>query len=465
MKNLNVHIHFIGISGIGMSGIAKILKQQGYIISGCDSGIDLQIVKDLQDLGCKISSQHNSDICNDESINTVVYNSFISQDHVELQRARDKKKLILHRAQMLAKIMAEKNSIGVAGSHGKTSTSALMSHVLITANCEPTVIVGGIINLIESNACYGKGEFLVAETDESDRSFLLLPKKYTVVTNIDIEHLETYKDFDDIKQTFLKFINTVSFDGMNTLCIDDSGIKDILPYIKTPYITYGQSLDADIRVQDISLDIDSSTFNIYQKSTNSILGNIILSQPGIHYVLNATGTIALALHLNIPFLKIKKAMISFAGVDRRFSYKGMTTLHGAHVFDDYGHHPLAIDYALIIARKKAKNNLVVVFQPHRFSRTKHLWKDFVKTFSNNQIDTLIITDIYAAFEQPLELINSKKLVEDIKKNCPNKNILYCSITSDMKELQDILNEILKKDDLLLLLGAGKINLLAKKLIQ
>lgn len=465
MQPPKTHIHFMGISGIGMSGIAQVLRQQGYTISGCDTGIDHHITKKLQELGCQIAPEHNSICCHDETINIIVYNSFIPKNHPELLRGKDKGISIVHRAEMLAKIMKEKRSIGVAGSHGKTSTSAIMGHLLLAASQDPTIIVGGVINDIESNAHYGTGDLLVAETDESDRSLLLLPKIYSIITNIDIEHLETYKDFDDIKETFLQFANNIPDEGINVLCIDDPGINAIMPNITVPYITYGQSHNADIQMRNLSLSSDSSTFNVYRKSSSSTLGEIRLSQPGIHYALNATSTIALALHLNIPFLVIQKALSTFHGVDRRFSYKGVTSLHGAHIFDDYGHHPLAIDYALAVARKKAINKLIVVFQPHRFSRTQHLWKDFITTFSSSAIDTLIITDIYPAFEEPIESITSQNIVEEIKKLCPKKIVIYCPFSKDMSELEDIINATLKKDDLLLLLGAGKINGLAKKLLK
>lgn len=458
------HIHFIGISGIGMSGIAKILKQQGYTISGCDSGIDQKHIDELQNLGCIISKQHQSSLCNDATIDTIVYTTSLGNNHPELQNARSKNIKILHRAEMLAQLMSEKTSIAIAGSHGKTSTTSLVGHILLQAQLEPTIIVGGHIRSIQSNAYCGKGEYLVAESDESDRSFLCLPKTYSIVTNIDLEHLETYKDLDDIKQTFLTFINNTPINGKTILCIDDAGIKSIFNSITTPHITYGQSSQADIQIKNIFLNADNSTFDIYQKSTDKTLGTIYLSQPGLHYVLNATGAIALALCLNISFLTIQESLTSFSGVERRFSYCGISNLHKAHIFDDYGHHPLEIYYALQIARKKAQKNLVVVFQPHRFTRTKFLWNNFIETFTKAPIDTLIITDIFPASEQPIESINSIRLVEELKKQCPQKHILYCPIDPEMQKIHALLDQILQKDDLLLLLGAGKVNKLAKKLI-
>lgn len=457
------HIHFIGISGIGMSGIAKILKQQGHAVSGCDSGIDQKHIEELQSLGCTISTQHQSTLCNDATIDTVVYTNSLPSDHPELRNAREKKITLLHRAQMLALLMSEKTAIAVAGSHGKTSTTSLIGQILLQAQYDPTIIIGGHAHSIQSNAYYGKSKYLVAESDESDRSFLYLPKTYSIATNIDLEHLETYKDFDDIKNTFLTFLNNTPIDGKAILCIDDMGIQSIMHAIKAPHTTYGQSAQADIQAKNICLQADSSTFDIYQKSTNEMLGSIYLSQPGLHYVLNATGAIALALQINVPFIAIQQALATFAGVDRRFSYCGISTLHKAHIFDDYGHHPLEIYYALQIARKKATQKLIVVFQPHRFTRTKFLWNDFIETFAQAPIDTLIITDIFPASEQPIESINSERLVQELKKQCPQKQILYYPADLEMIEIQALLNQILQKDDLLLLLGAGKVNKLAKKL--
>lgn len=464
MQHIKKHFHFIGISGIGMSGLAKIMKQQDHIVSGCDTGIDNKHIHELQNLGCSISSHHQSAICNDPTIDTTVYTSSVPSTHPELEQARKNNISILHRSELLAQLMSQQISIAIAGSHGKTSTTALISHIFLQANYNPTIIIGGHSASIKSNAQYGTGDYLIAETDESDRSFLILPKKYGIVTNIDIEHLETYKNFDDIKQSFLQFINSTQFNGMQILCIDDKGVQSIISQVQVPYITYGQSLQAEVQARNIQLNIDNSVFEIYQKSTNTTLGIVTLSQPGIHYVLNATGAVALALHLKIPFSTIQTALATFNGVDRRFSFCGISTHHGAYIFNDYGHHPLEIHYALTIARKKAKKNLVVVFQPHRFTRTKFLWNDFINVLSQDLIDTLIITDIFAASETPIETVTSKRLVEEINQQLPHKKIIYCPFTTEMADIKLILDQTLQKDDLLLLLGAGKVNKLEAKLI-
>lgn len=464
MNQTQKHFHFMGISGIGVSGIAKILKQQGHIISGCDRSIDSKHIKELSALKCNISSTHQSDICNDPTIDTLVFTSAISKNHPEILQAQKNEVRCLLRAEALAEIMAKQTSIAIAGSHGKTSTSSLMGHLLLYANQDPSIIVGGHINSINSNAQYGKGKYLVAEADESDRSLLKLPKKYTIITNVNLEHLETYTDFDDVKKTFTTFINSTPQNGHNVICIDSQGVQDILPTITTPYSTYGQSELADIQPINITLNTESSTFDIYHKKSNNILGTITLPQAGLHYVINATGAIALALHLNIPFPNIQKALSTFTGVDRRFSFKGIAKTNRALIFDDYGHHPIEIINALTIARKKASKKLIVVFQPHRFSRTKHLWSQFIDTFANSMIDTIIITDIYAASEQPIDAVSSKNLVEAIKQKNPKKSVFYCPIDPELEHIYNLVNKISSKDDLLLLLGAGKVNKLAEKLI-
>lgn len=458
------HFHFIGISGIGMSGIAKVLLQQGYQVSGCDSGADPKHTQELLSLGCKISQQHLSDLCTDPTVSAIVYSSAIKKTHPELIHAQKHNIPTMLRAEMLAKLMENQQAIAVSGSHGKTTTTSLITHILLKAGQEPSFVVGGHINSLNSNASYNKGKLFVAEADESDRSLLKLPKEVAVITSINVEHLETYKDFQDIKETFISFANTIPSHGTNILCLDDSGIKEILPEIKANYTTYGTDKQADIQAQDITLDMNGSTFNIYQKSSNTVLGKIILPEAGFHYVLNATGAIATALHLNVPFNKIQSALKDFTGVDRRFTYKGVSKAQHAHVFDDYGHHPKEIEYSLLTARSKAKNNLVVVFQPHRYSRTQHLWNDFVKTFALAKANTLIITDIYPASEQPIDNISGKDLIDTIKKQNPDLNALYCPIDENLESLSKILDSTLKKDDLLLLQGAGKVHKIAKRLI-
>ncbi|HSW76756.1 MAG TPA: UDP-N-acetylmuramate--L-alanine ligase [Candidatus Saccharimonadales bacterium] len=460
----NEHIHFMGIGGIGMSGIAKILIKQGYRVSGCDSLIDQTAIKELKDLGCIIAPAHQHEICNDLSINILVHTSAILKTNPEIIAAQRRGIPVIARAMMLAEIMRTKYCIAVAGSHGKTTTSSLLSHLLVQAQLDPTIVVGGYIHSIGSNAVYGQGSLLVAEADESDRSFLLLPKTFSIVTNIDLEHLETYQDFTDIKNTFVQFMNQIPLYGCNVICIDDAGIQEIIPQLQVPYITYGTHDQADFQARNIVLLPDGTTFDIFDKKKNHIIDTIAIPLPGIHNVLNALGVITLALHVGIPPKTIKNALGSFTGVDRRFTSKGITKRHGALIFDDYGHHPLEVHHTLEIARKKAPEKLVVVFQPHRFTRTKHLWTDFVHLFATHAIDELIITDIFPASEQPIEGITSQRLVAEIKARNPALSIFYYPFETDGSAIIQHLHNVLQKNDLVLLQGAGKANKIAKDLL-
>ncbi|MCX5923668.1 MAG: UDP-N-acetylmuramate--L-alanine ligase [Candidatus Dependentiae bacterium] len=470
MYNKNMHIHFMGIGGIGMSGIAKILILQGYRVSGCDSLVDQETIKDLIKLGCTIAPHHKHDICLDSSIDTLVYSTDVLKTNYgtipfEMQKAKDRNIPVILRATMLAEIMRPKHSIAIAGSHGKTTTSSLLSHLLLYAKLDPTIIVGGYIHSIKSNARHGKSDLLVAEADESDRSFLQLPKTFSIVTNINREHLDVYKDLEDIKQTFLQFLKQIPFYGKNVICLDDPGIQSIIPEITTPYITYGQHKNADMQIQNIKLLDDQSTFDLFDSLQNKHIGTVSISLPGIHNVLNATSVVVIGQILKIPLGTLQDALSSFTGVDRRFTYKGVARESKALIFDDYGHHPTEIYHTLQVARKKAKNRLVLIFQPQRFTRTKHLWNEFVELFSTSNIDQLIITDIYPASEQPIADISSQKLVEAIKLKNPNAAVFYYPLEDDGQEIINHLKNYLKKEDLVLLQGAGKVNKLTKALLS
>ncbi|MBP6892000.1 UDP-N-acetylmuramate--L-alanine ligase [Candidatus Babeliales bacterium] len=470
LKN-NQHFHFIGICGIGMSGIAKILLTQNIKVSGCDKNIDPQRTKELLNLGCTIDI-HQSNICNDPSITTIVRTSDVQLNHPEIMQAQSKNIPILLRAEILAKIMHEKISIAVAGAHGKTTTSSLLAHVLLHAKIDPTMIVGGHMHELNSNAHAGSGKYLVAESDESDRSFLLLPKNYTIVTNVDREHLNTYQDFDDIKNAFIQFINNIPSDGCNFICIDDAGIQSIQDRITTPYLTYGTSTSANFHIQNVQLSPDFSEFElkiqnvdlIMQHITSNNLGIFKVALPGMHNVLNATGVIAVCLRLGLDEQAIKNGLESFQGVDRRFTFKGVSKNHGAMIFDDYGHHPREIEVTFKVAQAKTNGKIIVVFQPQRFSRTKHLWNEFVQTLAFAPIDQLILTDIYSANEASIDGVTSQNLVAEIQKMNPALNVNFIAFGNNGEQILSKLNESLSKDDLLLFQGAGKVNQLADKLI-
>lgn len=456
MFDKHTHFHFIGICGIGMSGIAKILLQQNYKVSGCDKNLDPIRVHELEKLGC-IINHHQSQTCNDSSINIIVRSSDIPLTHPEIIAAKNKNISIKLRAEILADIMQEhNNAIAIAGSHGKTTTSSLLSHILLETGLNPTIIVGGHIHSLNSNAEYGNKNYLVAEADESDKSFLLLPKKFAITTNIDQEHLGVYKDLEDIKNNFLKFINTTTQDGLNILCIDNSEIKSIIPQINTKYTTYGTSNQAIFQIKDIKLDSFKSSFSLFNNESKTNLGTWSVNLPGHHNVLNATSTIILGLHLGLESTIIQKGLNSFQGVDRRFTFKGISN-NGALIYDDYAHHPTEIKATLPVARKVSKNKLLVIFQPQRYSRTKHLWQEFIDSFATSNIDELIITDIYPANELPIPEISTPNMVKQIKSLNSKLSVSYLPFTENGQEIIDLIALKSNKDDLILFLGAGKVN--------
>lgn len=459
MYKKKIHIHFVGIGGIGMSGIATILKYQGYEISGCDLDMDQTSVKSLMAIGCSVHQGNNTPHCNDASVDVLVYSSAVKALDPEIVAAQKRGIPTIPRALMLAELMRTKHSIAISGSHGKTTTTSLISHILIEAAMDPTVIIGGHLKNISNNARLGQGDFLVAEADESDRSFLHLYATLAVVTNIDLEHLETYSDLEDIKNTFKQFLNKIPFYGKAFVCIDDANIRSILPIPHLKVVKYGlSSPDADYYATDIELQPDHSKFTVWYKDTQ--LGTVHFNMLGKHNVLNSLAAIAVARDLDIPFETITQALSSFKGIDRRFTYKG--TYKGAEIFDDYGHHPIEILNTLLVARNRAKQKLTVVFQPHRFTRTHKLWHEFIDVFLNSNIDHLIITDIYAASEQEIPEITSQNLVNDIIKLNPHFTVSYAPYDSDFTVISGQLDPLLHTDDLVLLLGAGKVNKLAEK---
>lgn len=459
MYRKKAHIHFVGIGGIGMSGIAKILKFQGYTISGCDTDVGKSSIRDLQQLDCSIFHGNNTTGCADQSIDILVYSSAIERDNPEILAAQQRGIPTISRALMLAELMRTKYSIAIAGSHGKTTTTSLVSHILIEAQLDPTVIIGGRLKNISTNARYGDGDYLVAEADESDRSLLHLQATLALITNIDLEHLETYRDLEDVKNTFRQFLKNLPFYGKAILCTDDPIIRSMLPvpYLKT--ITYSLSNDADYYADSINLDVDHSTFKVH--CNNKLLGAITINMPGKHNVLNSLGAIALCRDLEIPFEIIAQAVRSFKGIDRRFCYHG--TFKGAEIFDDYGHHPKEIENTLVVARKRTKNKLTVVFQPHRYSRTHRLWDDFITMFLNSNIDHLIVTDIYSASEAPIAEITSQNFVKALQQRKPNFSISYCPFDQSFIALKEEINKRAHVDDLILFQGAGKVYTLAKAL--
>lgn len=464
MYKKKAHIHFVGIGGIGMSGIATILRNQGYSISGCDLDLEQKSILDLQALGCSIFQGNNTPHCQNLEIDILVYSSAIKAQDPEIIAAQKRGIPTISRALMLAELMRTKYSIAIAGSHGKTTTTSLISHSLLEADMDPTVVIGGHLHAISSNARLGKGDFLVAEADESDRSFLHLQATIAIVTNIDLEHLETYTDIDDIKNTFRQFLNNLPFYGRAILCVDDEHVRSLLPMPHLKIISYGiENKSADIQARAIDLQPDHTLFTVWSEQEKRSLGNVRLAMPGMHNVLNALAAIALAQDLGIPFATTSRALESFKGVDRRFSYRG--TYKTSVIFDDYGHHPNEIRQTLLVARRRTRGKLMVVFQPHRYSRTHALWDEFVNTLLSHPIDELILTDIYAASEPPIAEITSENLVKALRMRNPAFNITYVPFERLLPQIQHTATDFTDTENLILFLGAGKITKLSTALAK
>jgi UDP-N-acetylmuramate--alanine ligase len=448
------HIHFVGIGGIGMSGIAAVLRSQGYIISGCDLDIHQKGILNLKEMGCSIYEGNNTSACYDPSIDILVYSTNVPLSSPEIIAAAARGIPTIQRATMLAELLrTAKCSIAVAGAHGKTTTTSMIAHILLEAQLDPTIIVGGHLKNLSTNARFGKGNILVAEADESDRSFLKLHPTLAIITNIDFEHVDVYADLHDIQEAFSQFLHNIPFYGAAFVCIDNEHVRSLLPLPDVKIIRYGCSEDADICARDSIIKTRYSSFTIWKRHEQLPLGTIFLTVPGHHNLLNATAAVAVSLELGIPFSTISRALASFSGVDRRFTYRG--SYKGAELFDDYGHHPTEIDVTLRVARARAEKRLIVAFQPHRYTRTQGLWDQFLAVFQTHAIDHLIITDIYSAGEQPIKGITSPEFVKNLSTNYPVSyqpaQPQWESVAREIKHLNP------QPGDLILCLGAGKIN--------
>jgi UDP-N-acetylmuramate--alanine ligase len=398
-------VHFVGIGGIGMSSLAEILMDLGYPVTGSDAKFSA-ITDRLAARGARVYEGHSAENLDDAA--ALVYSSAVRLDNPELVEAKRRHLPVIPRGELLAELMRQKYGIAIAGSHGKTTTTAMTSTLLIHAGLDPTMLVGGRTGINGSNARMGKSEYLVVESDESDGSFLKLAPILAVVTNIDREHLDHYSGIEEIRAAFTEFINKVPFYGAAILCLDDENIQQILPQVNRRVITYGQSAQADLQITSSSVGHMASEFHLLYRGKD--LGCFKLNVPGAHNVLNATAAVAIGLELDIPVEVIREGLASFSGVDRRFQIKGAE--RGVTVIDDYGHHPTEIRATLASARACRFKHVHVLFQPHRYTRTKALMEDFAKAF--HQADTVHVLDIYAASEQPMEGVTSQALVEAMK---------------------------------------------------
>ena len=444
MYQKKYHIHFVGIGGIGMSGIAELLLNLGYTVSGSDLQTS-EITERLKGLGGIIFAGHGADQISGADV--VVTSSAVGRDNPEVLAAERISIPVIPRAEMLAELMRLKYSVAIAGAHGKTTTTSMVASVLAQGGLDPTVVIGGKLKGIGSNAVLGKGDFIVAEADESDGSFLKFSPAIAVVTNIDREHLDYYQDLETIKAVFLDFIDRIPFYGLAILCLDNESIQDLIPKIKKRYTTYGMSSQADFQIRDVEYEKRHSCFSVYRQGHK--LGRFTLNLPGIHNVYNATASIAAGVELDVPMDAIKSALQTLEGVQRRLEIKG--EVNGITVVDDYGHHPTEIKTTLqAIEECWPDNRKVIVFQPHRYSRTQALFDDFTRSFY--QSDVLLVLPIYAAGEQKIEGLTGRKLCEGIKAHGHKE--VFCS--EGKEDAVAYLRENLKPGDVMLTLGAGDV---------
>ncbi len=446
-------VHFVGIGGSGMSGIAEVLLSLGYAVSGSD--LRRSAVTDrLASLGARIALGH--DAAHVGPAHVVVTSTAVKPDNPEVVEARRAGIPVIPRAEMLAELMRLKYGVAVAGSHGKTTTTSMVAAVLDKGGLDPTVIVGGILQHLGSGARLGKGDFMVAEADESDRSFLKLTPAVAVVTNIDREHLDTYRDLADVQEAFLGFVNKVPFYGAAVLCLDDAPVQDILPRVERRIVTYGLSPQASVSARDVQLEPSGASYTAC--AAHATLGTITLAVAGAHNVVNSLAAVAVGLDLDIPFDQIREGLRSFAGVDRRFQARGEAG--GVLVIDDYGHHPTEVRATLETLRARAgARRTVVLFQPHRYTRTQALWEDFGRAF--HLADVLLLTDIYPAGEEPIAGVSAETLAQAITEK-GHRNVAYAG---DLQSASARLAEEAKDGDVVLTLGAGSVWTAGEELLE
>ena len=436
-------IHMVGIGGAGMSGIAEVLLNQGYEVSGSDMS-DSAVVRHLRELGAHVAVGHAAENVGD--VQVLVKSTAINDENPELVEARRRNIAIIPRAEMLAELMRLRQGIAIAGTHGKTTTTSLTASIFDTAGLDPTVIIGGRLNAYGTNAHLGHGEYLIAEADESDGSFLCLLPIINVVTNVDEDHLDHYKTRAGIDEAFVEFMNNVPFYGLNIVCGDDPGVRALLPRVKRPVLTYGFAEDNVLRAVPLECGVRNN-FEVWRSGVK--LGDVSLPQPGRHNMLNALAAIGAAMEVDISFEKCAEGLNGFGGVGRRFEFKGEKG--GVTVVDDYGHHPAEIAATLATARQVFPGRrIIAAFQPHRFSRTQAHFGEFCKVFDN--VDQLLLTEIYAASEKPIPGVSGQSLAQGIRQ-VSTTPVEYFQTLND---LAAGLPEILKEGDVLLTLGAGSI---------
>ncbi|SRR5579875_326231 len=447
------HVHFVGIGGIGMSAIAEVLLTLGYEVSGSDLKLS-PITDRLEKLGAKIYAGHRAE--NIAGAKAVVVTSALDSANPEVAEARRQQIPVIPRGELLAELMRLKFGIAIAGSHGKTTTTSMVAAILNAAEMDPTVVVGGkVAGLQGSNARVGKSSILVVESDESDGSFLKLAPIIAVVTNIDREHLDHYASIEQIRAAFTDFVNRVPFYGAAILCMEDENVQQIFPAVTRRTITYGRAAQVDLEIQDVELGAAGSDFSVRRREVD--LGRFHIRVPGVHNVLNATAAIGVALELDVPLDRVREGLASFTGVDRRFSIRGVA--RGVTVVDDYGHHPTEIKATLAAARLLGHQQIRVLFQPHRYTRTKHLLDEFGTAF--HQADDLYLLDIYAASEPAIDGINSQLLLETIRAY-GHRSAQYAP---SLEEGVQAIAAAAQPGDLIITLGAGNVSQAADRILE
>ena len=436
-------IHFIGIGGIGMSGIAEVLINLGYQVSGSDLK-ESEITRRLAELGGTISYGHRRE--NLADVDVVVTSTAVRADNPEVLEAHRRLIPVIPRAEMLAELMRMKYGIAIAGTHGKTTTTSMVATVLTHCGIDPTAVIGGRLDAFGSNAKLGEGQYLVAEADESDGSFLKLSPTIAVVTNIDADHLDYYRDLDQIRQAFIEFINKVPFYGLAVLCLDDPNIQTLLPQVRKRLVTYGLNSQADFSASAIEHNADRTAFTVHYRGKT--LGRLGFRMPGRHNVLNALAGVAVGMELDLSFAAIADGFKDFGGVGRRFQIKGEAG--GVMVVDDYGHHPAEIKATLAAARAGWQKRVVTVFQPHRYTRTRALFDEFVTAFY--QADHLVVMDVYAAGEEPIPGVSAS----DLAKGISGHGHRSCVYAADRPAVLAHLRGAVQPGDMVITLGAGNV---------
>ncbi len=455
-----MHIHFVGIGGAGMSGIAKVLLEMGYKVSGSDLK-DSRYTKTLKDMGAVISIGHNHG--NIENPDVVVISSAIPELNPEVRRARELNIPVVRRAEMLAWLGRNMRSIAVAGTHGKTTTTSMISLAFENLRLDPTFLIGGELNDIGSNAKYGSGEFFITEADESDGSLLYLQPEVIVITNIEADHLDYYSSLEAIEDLFLTFVEALPVSGFVVACADNPGVNRLIGRSNKRFVTYGIEMDGnghpkdcDFVARNINLQKLGSTYEIYAR--DGYIGTVKLGVPGIHNVYNSLSTIALSITLELDTDEVIDALSQFSGVKRRFQIIGRTS--EVTLVDDYAHHPTEVKATLNAARSGGWNRLICIFQPHRYTRTKFLGKEFGSAF--NEADIIVLTDVYAAGEEPIPGVTGKVIVDAVLAESPRKNIIYLPKKT---EIPKFLLETVKEGDLILTMGAGDISTIGEDFLK